>query len=111
MYIKWNAKDKKVGFFEPLNEPFYDNRSQYLYYYLNGFQINGNGNQIQWKDNKEFNPDNYYPIYRGRRKNVYIDADKKILNDNEWAFSKEEVIIKHTNKKKEKYGLEHSTFI
>lgn len=73
LYIKWKAKDKGDGSFELLKEPFYDNRSQYLYYFLNGFQINGNGNLLKWVDNKKFNPKD---IYRGGRKNVYKDENK-----------------------------------
>ena len=108
-FIKWNAKDKGEGNFEPLDKEFCDNRSQYLYYYLNGFQIDGNGNQIQWIDNVNYET---CQLFRGRRKNVYKDEKKTILDDRQWAFanSNNEVIIKHSNKQKEKYGSEHSDF-
>lgn len=113
MYIKWKAKDKGEGSFELQEKPFYDNRSQYLYYYLNGFQIDGNGNQIQWiptTDNVNYDT---CQLYRGRRKNVYIDESKTVLDDRQWAFANtdKEVIITHSNKQKEKYGLKHSEFI
>lgn len=104
-FIKWNAKDKGDGYFEPLDEEFCDNRSQYLYYYLNGFQIDGNGNQIQWiptTDNVNYET---CQLFRGRRKNVYKDKDKKELDPRKWAFSKYKVSFKHENKDPEEFEL------
>jgi hypothetical protein len=77
------------------------------------------GYSIRWEDNKNKTDFTNDKLYTGRRVNVFQydppyeskNKKKEILDDREWAFSKEEVIIKHTNKKKEKYGLEHSTFI
>ena len=112
-YIKWDPKDKGNGIFDDkLDKPFYDDRSQNLYFFLNGFEVNGNGNQIKWEP-KEITANDPLPIYRGHRKNVYIDESKTILDDRQWAFANtdKEVIITHSNKQKEKYGLEHSEFI
>lgn len=138
MYIKWKSKDGGEGSFELLDHPFYDDRSQYLYYYLNGFQINGNGNQIIWVDNKDFNPDNAYPIFRGHRKNVYnqdengvikVDENHNISLDEEkeWAFSRKDnteithkreakkkkdgSIISNAFSQKERYGLNGGEYI
>ena len=105
MYIKWNAKDKGEGYYEPLNEEFCDNRSQYLYFYLNGFQIDGNGNQILWKPTTDNVNYDTCPLFRGRRKNVYKDKDKKELDPRKWAFSKYKVSFKHENKDLEEFEL------
>ncbi|MBQ7163003.1 MAG: hypothetical protein IJR64_05370 [Bacteroidales bacterium] len=103
-YIRWNPKDNGNGENESSDDPLYDDRSQNLYYFLNGFQVNGNGHQIEWKDYKDFNPED---IYQGHRKNVFMVDEKKFLEDKksefkvdknsnlvldekEWAFSKKE---------------------
>lgn len=90
-----------------------DNRSQYLYYYLNGFQINGNGNHIKWKEKENVDYDTC-PIYRGRRKNVFefveqnengiikIEDKKVFLDNRKWGFSKREnTKVKHSRSKKD----------
>lgn len=129
-YIKWNPKDKGDGYNEePSDNPLYDDRSQNLYYFLNGFELNGNGNEIRWEPNKDVSYDTKQ-IYRGHRKNVFVlneDGKKKIenneikLDDNQWAFSKREnTIIKHSHdetvnykkfSKYERYGITQGEFI
>ena len=86
-FVKWNssadsgtqetdAKGQRImGEYEPSNTPFVDNRSSFLQYYLNGFQMDGTPNRIRWIDFT--NPDYKEPM-KGIRKNT---GDKK-----EWAF-------------------------
>jgi hypothetical protein len=129
-YIKWNPKDNGDGYYEESSEDIiYDDRSQNLYYYLNGFELNGNGNEIRWESIEDV-PYDTCKIYRGHRKNVFeqnkngiiIKDDEVTLDEKkEWAFSKREntEIIHSRNKskncnrfsKKERYGIEHGQFI
>ena len=64
-----------MGEYEPSNTPYVDNRSSFLQYYLNGFQMDGTPNRIRWIDFT--NPDYKEPM-KCIRKNT---GDKK-----EWAF-------------------------
>ena len=127
-YIRWNPKDKGVGIIDKSDEPLYDDRSQNLYFFLNGFEVNGNGNQIKWEP-KEITANDPLPIYRGHRKNVFKQDENGIkivdgnvsLDDKEWAFSKsKKTEIRHSRSKtkdsnsfsrKERYGIEHGEFI
>ena len=114
---------------KPSDDPIYDDRSQNLYYYLNGFELNGNGNEILWEpfENVSYDAE---PIYRGHRKNVFMlneDGSKKIenevieLDEKQWAFSKREnTIVTHSHakaadyikfSKKERYGITQGEFI
>lgn len=129
-YIKWNPKENGDGYFdEPSDDPIYDDRSQNLYYYVNGFELNGNGNEIRWESKEDVSYDTC-KIYRGCRKNVFEQDEDGIIIKNgevildekkEWAFSKREnTEILHSRSerknskrfsKKERYGIEHGQFI
>lgn len=86
-FVKWNssadsgtqetdAKGQRImGEYEPSSTPFVDNRSSFLQYYLNGFQMDGTPNRIRWID---FTNTDYKEPMKGIRKNT---GDKK-----EWAF-------------------------
>ena len=129
-YIKWNSKENGDGYYDKLSDdPIYDDRSQNLYYYLNGFELNGNGNEIRWEPIEDVSYD-AEPIYRGHRKNVFMlneDGSKKIenkeieLDEKQCAFSKREnTIVTHSHakaadyikfSKKERYGITQGEFI
>lgn len=108
--------------FNHIKEPIVDNRSQYLYDYLNGFSLNGETNYISWEEDENFTPG---PIYVGHRKNVFtdeyykrvqetkkrVDSDKNNeqrmteLDGRLWAFSKRESVVRHYNGAKETYQI------
>ena len=112
-YIKWDPKENEDGYYVESSDKIYDDRSQNLYYFLNGFELNGNGNEIRWVpfENVSYDAE---PIYRGHRKNVFMlneDGSKKIENEEikldkrQWAFSKREnTIVTHSHAKTEKYN-------
>ena len=107
-YVKWDSKEKTDGIYHSKDKkdndkPYIDERSQYLYYYINGFDIISGQSLIEWKPNKDVEYDESCPIYYGRRKNVYEDKEKKILDERKWAFSKDVVSFTHSNSEKEKF--------
>ena len=102
-YVKWDSKEKTDGIYHHRKDkPYVDARSQYLYYYINGFDINSGKSLIEWKPNKDVDYDSN-PIYYGRRKNVFKDKEKKILCKRRWAFSKEALSFTHSNSEKEDF--------
>lgn len=101
-YMRWYSKEKTDGIYKPSKLP--EERSQYIYYYINGFVINGmNNNPIQWVPTNE--ADYSAKLYYGRRKNVFKDKDKKELDPRKWAFSKYQMKYTHENKEPEEFEL------
>lgn len=103
-YVKWDeAKENTDGIYHHRKEkPYIDERSQFLYYYINGFDINSGKSLTEWIPNKDVDYDSC-PIYFGRRKNAYEDKEKKILDKRKWAFSSYVVSFTHSNSEKEKF--------
>ena len=89
-WVYWNTtggpeKSEYQGF----SMPQYDGRSTYLQFYLNGFNIDGSKNRVEWKDFKT-------PIYgipsSNTRKHVFLDEQKTIPDDRPWSFRRNDRI-------------------
>jgi hypothetical protein len=93
-FIKWNTSvdsgtkeldvkgNRIMGEYQPSDNPYKDNRSSFLQYYLNGFSMDGTPNRISWKD---FKNAKYLEPKPCTRKNTG--------DDRHWAFYRTDDLI------------------